>query len=219
MCWLLVFFVLLQEELSKIDQEVMKCKHHKKHYDEKRSGHLRNIETLEANMESKKQELQVWHTELHRARQRRSCSLSVQVIMWVFKPGLKFEIRDILCLYAHWAHQNCVQCVQYSNKGNAIWFLVTLNTLQFHLHWVWEVNDLFHTADSGLCGQGNGNLSRASGSTADSQESRQWDQPSQGEDRNPAGTTGGPWGGCEVCCLDPGNRWQCTDCYVVSWHW
>lgn len=48
-----------KEELSKIDQEVMKCKHHKKHYDEKRSGHLRNIETLEANMESKKQELQV----------------------------------------------------------------------------------------------------------------------------------------------------------------
>ncbi|XP_042359511.1 structural maintenance of chromosomes protein 6-like isoform X2 [Plectropomus leopardus] len=48
----------VKEELSKIDQEVMKCKHHKKHYDEKRSGHLRNIQTLEASVESKKQELQ-----------------------------------------------------------------------------------------------------------------------------------------------------------------
>uniref|UniRef100_A0A8C2ZGE5 Structural maintenance of chromosomes protein 6 n=1 Tax=Cyclopterus lumpus TaxID=8103 RepID=A0A8C2ZGE5_CYCLU len=44
--------------LPKADQEVMKCKHHKKHYDEKRSAHLRNIQTLEANQESKEQELQ-----------------------------------------------------------------------------------------------------------------------------------------------------------------
>uniref|UniRef100_A0A8C2ZGY7 Structural maintenance of chromosomes protein 6 n=1 Tax=Cyclopterus lumpus TaxID=8103 RepID=A0A8C2ZGY7_CYCLU len=44
--------------LYKADQEVMKCKHHKKHYDEKRSAHLRNIQTLEANQESKEQELQ-----------------------------------------------------------------------------------------------------------------------------------------------------------------
>ncbi|KAM9339091.1 structural maintenance of chromosomes protein 6 [Symphorus nematophorus] len=47
-----------KEELNKIDQEVMKCKNHKKHYDEKRSAHLRNIETLEANLKSKEQELQ-----------------------------------------------------------------------------------------------------------------------------------------------------------------
>ncbi|XP_070781824.1 structural maintenance of chromosomes protein 6 isoform X2 [Enoplosus armatus] len=47
-----------KEELTKIDQEVMKCKHHKKHYDEKRSVHLRNIQTLEACLESKEQELQ-----------------------------------------------------------------------------------------------------------------------------------------------------------------
>uniref|UniRef100_A0A8C4GSM1 Structural maintenance of chromosomes protein 6 n=1 Tax=Dicentrarchus labrax TaxID=13489 RepID=A0A8C4GSM1_DICLA len=46
------------EELSKTDQEVMKCKHHKKHYDEKRNAHLLNIQTLEANLESKEQELQ-----------------------------------------------------------------------------------------------------------------------------------------------------------------
>uniref|UniRef100_A0A3B4V0F1 Structural maintenance of chromosomes protein 6 n=1 Tax=Seriola dumerili TaxID=41447 RepID=A0A3B4V0F1_SERDU len=48
----------LIEELSKADQEVMKCKHHKKHYDEKRSTHLRNIQTLKANLDSKDQELQ-----------------------------------------------------------------------------------------------------------------------------------------------------------------
>uniref|UniRef100_A0A8D0AIS5 Structural maintenance of chromosomes protein 6 n=1 Tax=Sander lucioperca TaxID=283035 RepID=A0A8D0AIS5_SANLU len=51
-------FIILQEELSKADQEVMKCKHHKKHYEEKRSAHLRNIQTLQANLESKEQELQ-----------------------------------------------------------------------------------------------------------------------------------------------------------------
>ncbi|KAE8286848.1 Structural maintenance of chromosomes protein 6 [Larimichthys crocea] len=47
-----------KEELSKTDQEVMKCKHHKKHYDDKRSAHLDNIQTLEANLESKEQELE-----------------------------------------------------------------------------------------------------------------------------------------------------------------
>ncbi|XP_030261656.1 structural maintenance of chromosomes protein 6 [Sparus aurata] len=47
-----------KEDLSKTDQEVMRCKHHKKHYEEKRSAHLRNIQTLEANLESKEQELQ-----------------------------------------------------------------------------------------------------------------------------------------------------------------
>ncbi|XP_068433413.1 structural maintenance of chromosomes protein 6-like [Clinocottus analis] len=48
----------VKEELSKTDQDVMKCKHHKKHYDEKRSAHLRNIQTLIANQESKERELQ-----------------------------------------------------------------------------------------------------------------------------------------------------------------
>ncbi|XP_073349307.1 structural maintenance of chromosomes protein 6 [Pagrus major] len=47
-----------KEDLSKTDQEVMKCKHHKKHYEEKRSAHLHNIQTLEAKLESKEQELQ-----------------------------------------------------------------------------------------------------------------------------------------------------------------
>uniref|UniRef100_A0A8C5HMZ4 Structural maintenance of chromosomes protein 6 n=1 Tax=Gouania willdenowi TaxID=441366 RepID=A0A8C5HMZ4_GOUWI len=49
---------LLQEELIKADQAVMKCRHHKEHYDEKRSTHLRNIQTLEANLKSKEEELQ-----------------------------------------------------------------------------------------------------------------------------------------------------------------
>ncbi|CAG5928033.1 unnamed protein product [Menidia menidia] len=47
----------VKDELSKIDQEVMKAKHHKKHYDEKRSGHLRNIQTLEAELKRKEGEL------------------------------------------------------------------------------------------------------------------------------------------------------------------
>ncbi|XP_074541854.1 structural maintenance of chromosomes protein 6 [Halichoeres trimaculatus] len=48
----------IKEELNKTDQDLMRCKHHKKHYDDKRSAHLRNIETLEATVESKEQELQ-----------------------------------------------------------------------------------------------------------------------------------------------------------------
>ncbi|XP_068198387.1 structural maintenance of chromosomes protein 6-like [Antennarius striatus] len=47
-----------KEELSKTDQEVLKCKHHKKHYDEKRSAHLRNVQTLEDSLANKEQELQ-----------------------------------------------------------------------------------------------------------------------------------------------------------------
>ncbi|XP_041661505.1 structural maintenance of chromosomes protein 6 [Cheilinus undulatus] len=48
----------LKEELNKTDQGVMKSKHHKKHYDEKRSAHLRSVQALEASLESKEQELQ-----------------------------------------------------------------------------------------------------------------------------------------------------------------
>ncbi|KAL3052488.1 hypothetical protein OYC64_005102 [Pagothenia borchgrevinki] len=48
----------VKEELSKTDQDVGKCKHHKKHYDEKRTVHLRSIQALEGNLESKEQELQ-----------------------------------------------------------------------------------------------------------------------------------------------------------------
>uniref|UniRef100_A0A669DUA3 Structural maintenance of chromosomes protein 6 n=1 Tax=Oreochromis niloticus TaxID=8128 RepID=A0A669DUA3_ORENI len=39
----------VKEDLSKTDQEVIKCKHHKKHYDEKRSAHLHSIQTLEVS--------------------------------------------------------------------------------------------------------------------------------------------------------------------------
>lgn len=48
----------IKDELNKTDQDLMKCKHHKKHYDDKRSTHLRNIETFEATLESKEQEIQ-----------------------------------------------------------------------------------------------------------------------------------------------------------------
>ena len=51
--------VPLQEDLSKADQEVMKSKHHKKHYDEKRGVHLKNIQNVEAQLKSKEKELEV----------------------------------------------------------------------------------------------------------------------------------------------------------------
>lgn len=49
----------VKEDLSKTDQEVIKCKHHKKHYDEKRSAHLRSIQTLEGNLKSKEKEYEM----------------------------------------------------------------------------------------------------------------------------------------------------------------
>uniref|UniRef100_A0A8D3ATQ3 Structural maintenance of chromosomes protein 6 n=1 Tax=Scophthalmus maximus TaxID=52904 RepID=A0A8D3ATQ3_SCOMX len=48
----------IKEDLNKAEQEMIKCKHHKKHYDDKRSTHLRNIQSLEADLGSKEQELQ-----------------------------------------------------------------------------------------------------------------------------------------------------------------
>uniref|UniRef100_A0A7N8YBV2 Structural maintenance of chromosomes protein 6 n=1 Tax=Mastacembelus armatus TaxID=205130 RepID=A0A7N8YBV2_9TELE len=51
--------VQLQEELSKTDQEVMKCKHHKEHYDMKRKAHIVNTQALEDTLKSKEQELEV----------------------------------------------------------------------------------------------------------------------------------------------------------------
>uniref|UniRef100_A0A7N8YHN1 Structural maintenance of chromosomes protein 6 n=1 Tax=Mastacembelus armatus TaxID=205130 RepID=A0A7N8YHN1_9TELE len=50
--------VQLQEELSKTDQEVMKCKHHKEHYDMKRKAHIVNTQALEDTLKSKEQELE-----------------------------------------------------------------------------------------------------------------------------------------------------------------
>lgn len=74
----------LQEELSKTDQEVMKSKHHKKHYEDKRTAHLQGIQTLEAAVQSDEQELQVLSPPLSLAggcdafvkkkRQSTSCS-------------------------------------------------------------------------------------------------------------------------------------------------
>ncbi|KAM6915132.1 structural maintenance of chromosomes protein 6 [Xenentodon cancila] len=53
----------VKEDLSKADQEVMKCKHHKKHYDEKRGAHLQNIQNLEAQLKSKEKELEASETK------------------------------------------------------------------------------------------------------------------------------------------------------------
>ncbi|KAK7922465.1 hypothetical protein WMY93_009367 [Mugilogobius chulae] len=49
----------VKDELSKNDQEVLKCKHHKKHYDEKRAAHMNNIQSQESNVNTKERELQV----------------------------------------------------------------------------------------------------------------------------------------------------------------
>ncbi|XP_056150408.1 structural maintenance of chromosomes protein 6-like [Lampris incognitus] len=48
----------IKEELSKNDQEVSKCKHHSKHYEDKRKAHINNIETLRADLASKEQKLE-----------------------------------------------------------------------------------------------------------------------------------------------------------------
>ncbi|KAJ3607116.1 hypothetical protein NHX12_026630 [Muraenolepis orangiensis] len=47
----------MKEDLSRCDQEVMKCKHHKKHYEDKRKTHLDNIQALKASLEEQEQEL------------------------------------------------------------------------------------------------------------------------------------------------------------------
>uniref|UniRef100_A0A2I4D4M6 Structural maintenance of chromosomes protein 6 n=1 Tax=Austrofundulus limnaeus TaxID=52670 RepID=A0A2I4D4M6_AUSLI len=49
----------VKDELGKSDQEVTRCRHHKKYYDEKRSAHLRNIQTLEGQLNSKDDDLKV----------------------------------------------------------------------------------------------------------------------------------------------------------------
>ncbi|XP_060677903.1 structural maintenance of chromosomes protein 6-like [Hemiscyllium ocellatum] len=48
----------IKDELSKIDTEVGKCKHHKRHYDEKRKEHLEGIDKLKENLESKEKVLE-----------------------------------------------------------------------------------------------------------------------------------------------------------------
>ncbi|CAL9694223.1 unnamed protein product [Knipowitschia caucasica] len=53
----------VKEELSLSDQEVIKCKHHKKHYDEKRTAHLNNIQTQENHLNDRERELQASTTK------------------------------------------------------------------------------------------------------------------------------------------------------------
>lgn len=48
----------IKEQLSSSDQEVAKCKHHKRHYEDKRKTHVQMIETLKRNLNVKEQELQ-----------------------------------------------------------------------------------------------------------------------------------------------------------------
>ncbi|XP_048842118.1 structural maintenance of chromosomes protein 6-like isoform X2 [Brienomyrus brachyistius] len=48
----------IKEELSKSDQDVERCKHHKKHYEEKRKAHISGIQKLKADLEVKQKELE-----------------------------------------------------------------------------------------------------------------------------------------------------------------
>ncbi|XP_077474475.1 structural maintenance of chromosomes protein 6 [Stigmatopora argus] len=49
----------INEELLKVEREMNKCTHHKKHYDDKRTGHLQNICELEETLRNKEHEVQV----------------------------------------------------------------------------------------------------------------------------------------------------------------
>ncbi|KAJ8009718.1 hypothetical protein DPEC_G00094450 [Dallia pectoralis] len=49
----------VKEELNKSDQEVEKCKHHKKHYEDKRKVHISSLQALKASLQLKEQELNV----------------------------------------------------------------------------------------------------------------------------------------------------------------
>ncbi|GCB60225.1 hypothetical protein scyTo_0009135, partial [Scyliorhinus torazame] len=48
----------IKDDLSKIDTEVGKCKHHKRHYEEKRKEHLDGIDKLRENLASKEKVLE-----------------------------------------------------------------------------------------------------------------------------------------------------------------
>ncbi|XP_059501608.1 structural maintenance of chromosomes protein 6-like isoform X1 [Stegostoma tigrinum] len=48
----------IKDELNKIDTEVGKCKHHKRHYEEKRKEHLEGIDKLKESLESKEKVLE-----------------------------------------------------------------------------------------------------------------------------------------------------------------
>ncbi|XP_066540953.1 structural maintenance of chromosomes protein 6-like [Hoplias malabaricus] len=61
----------IKEELSKSDQEVEKCKHHKKHYEEKRKAHIKNIQDQKVVLEKKEQELKASVTKASEICQER----------------------------------------------------------------------------------------------------------------------------------------------------
>ncbi|XP_077414638.1 structural maintenance of chromosomes protein 6 [Vanacampus margaritifer] len=106
----------IKEEWIKVDQEVMKCKHHKKYYDDKRNGHLKRIQELEATLQSKEQEVEenmskareIWPERLEVERTARSLDteisrLKVKVATQKEQEGDREEIireyRDALAKY------------------------------------------------------------------------------------------------------------------------
>ncbi|XP_061605240.1 structural maintenance of chromosomes protein 6-like [Phyllopteryx taeniolatus] len=113
---------VIKEELTKVDEDVMKCKHHKKYYDDKRSVHLQSIQELEATLQSKEQELQaniskareIWPERLEVERTARSLDteisrLKVKISTQQEQEGDRGEIireyRDALAKYKNTAQQ------------------------------------------------------------------------------------------------------------------
>ncbi|XP_072107385.1 structural maintenance of chromosomes protein 6-like [Mobula birostris] len=64
----------IKDELSKIDAEVGKCKHHKRHYEEKKKEHLDGIAKLKENLESKEKIL-----EESTAKAKQICAERIEV--------------------------------------------------------------------------------------------------------------------------------------------
>ncbi|XP_037112816.1 structural maintenance of chromosomes protein 6 [Syngnathus acus] len=112
----------IKEDLIKVDQEVMKCKHHKKYYDDKRGGHLQSIQELEDTLRNKEQEVQVnvlkatqiWPERLQVKRTAKSLDTEISRLKVKFatqqeQEGDRHEIireyRDALEKYKNTAQQ------------------------------------------------------------------------------------------------------------------
>uniref|UniRef100_A0A671XD19 Structural maintenance of chromosomes protein 6 n=1 Tax=Sparus aurata TaxID=8175 RepID=A0A671XD19_SPAAU len=118
----------------KTDQEVMRCKHHKKHYEEKRSAHLRNIQTLEANLESKEQELQAKKISPERLEVRRTArSLDSEISRLKVKITTQQEQqgdREEVVRYYHEALENYKNMAQKMKNLNG--FIKSLDNVMNH---------------------------------------------------------------------------------------
>ncbi|XP_061701916.1 structural maintenance of chromosomes protein 6-like isoform X2 [Syngnathoides biaculeatus] len=112
----------IKEDLTKGVEEVMKCKHHKKYYDDRRSVHLQNILELEATLQRKEQELQaniskareIWPERLEVERTARSLDTEIsrlkeKISTQQEQEGNREEIireyRDALAKYKNTAQQ------------------------------------------------------------------------------------------------------------------